>query len=84
MVDFNSKLCTLQFCLVLFHFLQFLSQDLPLFEGIISDLFPDVTLPTPDHGKLQHAIIDEIHKMGLQPVPWFIDKIIQVLYLSCV
>eukprot|EP00795_Rhopilema_esculentum_P000293 gene293-9945_t len=57
---------------------KFLSQDLPLFEGIISDLFPDVILPTPDHGRLQHAVVEEIEKMGLQPVPWFVEKIIQI------
>eukprot|EP00794_Sanderia_malayensis_P006878 gene6878-7653_t len=57
---------------------KFLSQDLPLFEGIISDLFPDVSLPELDHGRLQHFIMQEINSMTLQPVPWFIEKIIQI------
>ena len=38
-------------------------------------------LPTPDHGRLQYAIVDEIKAMGLQPVPWFIEKIIQVKFM---
>lgn len=66
-------------------FFQFLQQDIPLFEGIISDLFPGVQLPTPDYGALQHIILDNIKKKKLQPVPWFIEKIIQVTdlpYLS--
>lgn len=62
------------------NFLQFLSQDLPLFEGIVSDLFPGITLPSPDHGVLEKALERNIKKMGLQAVPWFIEKVIQVRY----
>ena len=58
--------------------LQFLSQDLPLFEGIVSDLFPGISLPSPDHGVLEEALKRNINKMGLQAVSWFIDKVIQV------
>jgi len=61
-----------------FNVLQFLSQDLPLFEGIVSDLFPGVKLPNPDHGILEEAIITAIKSFKLQPVPWFIEKVIQV------
>lgn len=59
-------------------FFQFLSQDLPLFEGIVSDLFPGITLPSPDHGVLEEALKRNIKKMGLQAVPWFVNKVIQV------
>ena len=55
-----------------------LFQDVPLFEGIINDLFPGVVLPTPDYEVFLEALNENIKKLGLQPAPWFIDKIIQV------
>ncbi|XP_052264555.1 dynein axonemal heavy chain 3-like isoform X1 [Dreissena polymorpha] len=57
---------------------KFLAQDVPLFEGIISDLFPGVECPKPDYGVFMEALKDNISKRKLQPVPWFLDKIIQV------
>jgi dynein heavy chain len=60
---------------------KFLAQDVPLFEGIISDLFPGVESPKPDYGVFLEALKDNIAKRELQPVPWFIDKIIQVRLL---
>ena len=57
---------------------KFLAHDVPLFEGITSDLFPGVVLPRPDYDSFTDALCDNIAKMGLQPVPWFITKIIQV------
>jgi len=56
-----------------------LPQDVSLFEGIISDLFPGVLLPQPDYGVFLDALKTCIAKRRLQPVPWFIEKIIQVL-----
>ena len=54
------------------------TQDVPLFEGIISDLFPGVECPKPDYGVFMEALKDNIAKRQLQAVPWFLDKIIQL------
>lgn len=55
-----------------------LFQDVPLFEGIISDLFPGVECPKPDYGVFMEALKENTRKRKLQCVPWFLDKIIQV------
>lgn len=57
---------------------KFLEQDLPLFSGIISDLFPGIKVPFVDYGKLQTAIEKTLDSMQLQRVPTFITKVIQV------
>ena len=53
-------------------------QDVPLFQGILSDLFPGVTLPTPDYKNLLDALAENAIKMNLQPLPSFFEKIIQL------
>ncbi|XP_025062794.1 dynein heavy chain 3, axonemal [Alligator sinensis] len=63
---------------------KFLAQDVPLFQGIISDLFPGVVLPTPDYELFVQALNENIKKMNLQPVPWFIGKIIQIYEMMLV
>jgi dynein heavy chain len=57
---------------------KFLAMDLPLFEGIISDLFPGKKRPDLDYGALMRTMKEAIGEKGLQPHPWFISKVIQL------
>mmetsp|Transcript_44767 Transcript_44767/g.87731 ORF Transcript_44767/g.87731 Transcript_44767/m.87731 type:complete len:3997 (-) Transcript_44767:184-12174(-) len=56
---------------------KFLEHDLPLFRGIISDLFPGVAVPFDDYGLLEKQIIEEIEKKNYVAVPSFVTKVIQ-------
>ena len=58
---------------------KFLEHDLPLFEGIVNDLFPGVEVPFIDYGKLQLAIEYQLRKMKFQTPPKYIKKVIQLL-----
>ena len=57
---------------------KFLADDLPLFAAIVQDLFPGVVIPSNDYGELQVALEEELLKAGLQKVPKFIGKVIQM------
>ncbi|KAF5833108.1 hypothetical protein DUNSADRAFT_10689 [Dunaliella salina] len=57
---------------------KFLDQDVPLFNGILSDLFPGVALPEVDYENIRHAIIEQCKESNLQPLESFITKIIQL------
>ena len=58
---------------------KFLEHDLPLFEGIITDLFPGVKVPFIDYGVLQQKIEENLSKRDYQLIPGFIKKTIQLL-----
>ncbi|CAK9112255.1 6-bisphosphate aldolase) [Durusdinium trenchii] len=58
---------------------KFLSFDLPLFFGIISDLYPDADVPYVDYGRLQKEIENQLKLAKLEVVPSFVGKIIQLL-----
>ncbi|GLI65190.1 hypothetical protein VaNZ11_008652 [Volvox africanus] len=57
---------------------KFLDQDVPLFNGILSDLFPGVALPVVDYDNLVAAIKDNCVRSNLQALDSFIVKIIQL------
>ncbi|CAG9464833.1 unnamed protein product [Pedinophyceae sp. YPF-701] len=57
---------------------KFLDQDVPLFEGIVSDLFPGVALPEIDYSDLLAALRENSVKRNLQPLDNFFTKTIQL------
>ncbi|RKO94828.1 dynein heavy chain and region D6 of dynein motor-domain-containing protein [Blyttiomyces helicus] len=63
---------------------KFLSQDIALFKGIATDLFPGVRLPKPDYALLEGAIESQCQVLGLQLVPAFLEKIIQLYEMMLV
>ena len=57
---------------------KFLEQDLPLFNGIVGDLFPRATLPAQEDHGLQGALLQAVAKHRLQAVPVLLQKASQL------
>jgi dynein heavy chain len=57
---------------------KFLPDDLPLFGALIQDLFPGLLIPDGDYGELDTAIRHSIDISGLQQVPGFVTKVMQL------
>ena len=55
---------------------KFTSNDIPLFNGITSDLFPGVKLPDQDYSLLLNEMTESCHKNNIQPKEVFLDKCI--------
>jgi len=63
---------------------KFLSHDIPLFEGIISDLFPGIKQPKADYSVFM-SVADDICKMeNLQSTEFFQEKLIQMYEMMIV
>ncbi|CAH1159888.1 unnamed protein product [Phaedon cochleariae] len=63
---------------------KFLNHDLPLFDGIISDLFPGIVLPKADYASITNAFIAACEKRKLQPKETFLTKVIQTYEMMIV
>ncbi|XP_063227776.1 dynein axonemal heavy chain 12 isoform X3 [Bacillus rossius redtenbacheri] len=63
---------------------KFLSHDVPLFEGIISDLFPGTKLPTISYDLLMGAMLEICAELKIQPVETFRLKVIQTYEMMIV
>lgn len=57
---------------------KFLDEDVPLFKGILSDLFPGLELPEIDYTNLSNALLAACKERNLQPLPTFFEKCIQL------
>jgi dynein heavy chain len=63
---------------------KFLSFDLPLFEGIVGDLFPGITLPDVDRAEMRTHLERHISANGLQPTDYFMGKVYEIYEMMCV
>ncbi|OON14263.1 ATPase family protein [Opisthorchis viverrini] len=54
------------------------SVDLPLFKGIMTDLFPGVEAPNIDYTKIKNAVESTCKSMNLRMIPFTLNKAIQL------
>ena len=63
---------------------KFLSFDIPLFEGIISDLFPGIKLMSTDYTLMKKCFFETCDEMNLQPEECFFVKVVQTFEMMIV
>ncbi|XP_060934159.1 dynein axonemal heavy chain 12-like [Limanda limanda] len=63
---------------------KFLAHDIPLFNGILSDLFPGIILPEADYKLFLEAVGDICVKRNLQQTDFFLTKLIQTYEMMIV
>ena len=63
---------------------KFTSNDIPLFLGITSDLFPSIELPKPDYGNFMVALKDKCTENNLKVKDAYLEKCIQLYETLCV
>lgn len=57
---------------------KFLNQDIPLFQGITSDLFPGVVLPEADYVVFNECTLLACERQNKQCTPFVLEKVQQV------
>ncbi|XP_048524356.1 dynein axonemal heavy chain 2 [Dendroctonus ponderosae] len=57
---------------------RFTANDLPLFNGIMSDIFPGVVIPNVDYLDINLAMTEFMTENNLQPIPIAMTKVIQL------
>jgi dynein heavy chain len=57
---------------------KFLAEDVPLFKGILQDLFPGIVIPNQDYGELSTKVEQEFTERNLNVVPNIIERTIQL------
>lgn len=63
---------------------KFLAHDIPLFQGIIADLFPGINLPKVEHALFLEAVAEICNICNLQNVTFFTEKLIQMYEMMLV
>ncbi|KAK5863728.1 hypothetical protein PBY51_000737 [Eleginops maclovinus] len=63
---------------------KFLSHDIPLFNGITSDLFPGISLPVADYQLFLEAAAECCKNHNVQPTEVFLEKMIQTYEMMIV
>lgn len=63
---------------------KFLTLDITLFNGILSDLFPGVVLPTIDYSLMKNAFEIVCERRNLQPIETFFSKLVQTYEMMTV
>lgn len=63
---------------------KFTSNDIPLFLGITSDLFPSIELPKPDYGNFMVALKEKCEENNLKAKDAYLEKCIQLYETLCV
>ena len=60
------------------HCAKLVNADIPLFDGILRDLFPNTPAFSPTEAALEAQIIRECERLKLQSSQYMLDKIRQV------